>query len=723
MGSTGHHDHIRRFGVFEVDLEAGQLRKNGRRVRLQEQPFRVLALLLEKPGRVVTREELQEKVWPDTHVDFDHSLNTAINKIREALGDSAPSPRFVETLPGRGYKFLAPVEGDGVQPEAEPGEGPPPEADPQETIRKQRMALTNRAWAVAAVAIVAALAAWFLPSRESASREPAAPVRRFAFTPPAALVTVSGTTSVAISPNGGHIAFTTAGEEGKLWVFDFVTGNSRALDGTEGAHAPFWSPGSDFIAFGVSGELWKIPTRGGPAIRLCETFGASGLAGGTWSPDGDSIVFGSYSGPTVFREVPARGGTPKVVIPATESAGSLGRPRRPHFLPGASRRVLVFTSSESTLTLLDLETGFHEDLGPGDGAFYSPSGHLIYQGSGGVWAMPFSLDSLKATGEAFLIAQNGINATVAADHTLAYYGGSGVQQNELIWLNRRGEKVAGTGVRQGTIHDPSLSPDGRLSALSAIEGSNRDIWVWEIARGVKTRLSFDPSVEWRTVWSPDGEKVAFSSRRSGSWQIFLQQVQGGRNEEAILTPPQTDWVSDWSRDGRYILFGRASSDTSLDVWYLTRKENGGWEPRPFLQTPAVERVPRISPDGRYVAYMSDESGRDEIYVQPFPEGGRRVTVSNNGGTAPRWSRDGQELFYVEGSTLVAVSVSAGETFSVEASQRLFEHPNLAISFYSHYDVSEDGERFLIAEPVGEPEEPQIRVVQNWYEEFRDGNVQ
>ena len=221
---------------------------------------------------------------------------------------------------------------------------------------------------------------------------------------------MSGTTSVAISPNGKHIAFATAGEEGKLWVFDFAQGESRALDGTEGARAPFWSPGSDFIAFGAGGELKKVSARGGPAIRLCETPGASGLSGGTWSPDGDSIVFSTYGGLAVLREVPTRGGTPKVVISATESAVSLGASRRPHFLPSqAGRRVLVFQSHETTLTLIDLESGFGEDLSPGDGAFYSPSGHLVYQALGDLWAMPFSLDSLKSTGEAFFIAQKGVS--------------------------------------------------------------------------------------------------------------------------------------------------------------------------------------------------------------------------------------------------------------------------------------------------------------------------
>ncbi len=197
-------------------------------------------------------------------------------------------------------------------------------------------------------------------------------------------------------------------------------------------------------------------------------------------------------------------------------------------------------------------------------------------------------------------------------------------------------------------------------------------------------------------------------------------MDGGGEEEALVATPNQEWVSDWSRDGKYILYENVTAESLMDLWYLESNEEGGtWEPQPFLQTPANEGVPRLSPNGRYLAYMSDQSGRDEIYVEPFPERGRRVTVSDNGGQAPRWSRDGKELFYVEGSTLVAVSVSAGATFSVATPQRLFEHQSLAASFYSDYDVSPDGRRFLIAERVGGVAEPQIRVVQNWYEEFRD----
>ena len=585
-------------------------------------------------------------------------------------------------------------------------------------------------WALFAVTVAALFAVSFVHFRET---PPEAPLRRFAFTPPEAVGATAFSTNVAISPNGKHIAFITAGAEGKLWVQDLDQPQPRAIDGTEGARTPFWSPDSDFIGFAAGGELKKVSVQGSLAIRVCELPGTF-FRGGTWSPDGEVIVFVSGP-PSVLYEVPGRGGTPNLLISPEESEGSPGGPAGgiywPHFLPSeAGARVLVFSfgslTSGHTMMVQNLETGQKELLGPGTVPFYSPSGHIVYQSAPlthDLWALPFSLDTLKAIGEAFPISENSRSPTVAADQTLVYLGSYGSGQRQLVWLDRGGEKTGEIGEAQEGVGDPALSPDGRLVAITATEGSNQDVWVYDIARGVRTRLSTDPEADWRPVWSPAGEHVAFSSNRAGNWEIFLRQADGSGEEQVLAATPRTELLSDWSRDGKYLLY-QLHPEIGADLWYLESNEDGsGWEPHPLLQTPFRETVPRFSPDGRYVAYVSNESGQFEVYVQPFPEGGRKVTVSNNGGRKVRWSRDGRELFYVEGQTLVAVSVSSGSSFSVGSATRLFEHPGLRPGFnYAPYDVSADGQRFILAEPVGEgadAPEPSIRVVQNWFAGFRD----
>ena len=406
----------------------------------------------------------------------------------------------------------------------------------------------------------------------------------------------------------------------------------------------------------------------------------------------------------------------------------------PHFLPSeAGARVLVFmvftfgSATEQSMMVQNLETGQREHLGPGAFPFYSPSGHLVYESdwlTHDLWALPFSLETLRAAGEAFPISENSRGPTVAADQTLVYLDSSGSGQQQLVWLDRRGNKTGEIGQAQEAIGPPALSPDGRLVAVSATEGSNHDVWVYGITRRVRTRLSSAPERDWRPVWSPAGDEVAFSSDRAGNGDILLRQADGSGEEKALASTSLHESLSDWSRDGKYLLYHTYDPKTRFDLWYLERNEDdSGWEPHLFLQTPFGEYVPRLSPDGRYVAYLSDETGQMEVYVQPFPEGGRKVTVSSNGGMKVRWSRDGKELFYVEGQTLVAVSVSSGSSFSVGSATRLFEHPGLiGGTEYPSYDVSPDGQRFILAEWVGaggESPEPSIRVVQNWFAEFRD----
>ncbi len=616
-----------------------------------------------------------------------------------------------------------------------------PQSSAERVERAQRRKQTV-AFGVGALGVLLALIFAFFPFFSPA---PVAetPLRRFAIAPPISVTSdVWGggifDNSLAISPNARHIAFVEGGGQGRLWVQDLDQQQPRAIEGTERARSPFWSPDSTFIGFAAGGDLKKVSVQGGLASPVCELPGEH-FHGGTWSPDGEVIVFSS--GPQGqshnLYQVPARGGVAGVLLAPEDLEQASERAAKysawSHFLPSeAGARVLVSTfgaETEQTMVVQDLETGRRELLGPGAAPVYSSSGHLLYATSpmsSDLRALPFSLETLRATGEAFFVSKNSRYATVAADETLVYldiFGSSGQQQ--LVWVDRAGKQVEEIGQAQSGIYTAALSPDGGRVAVAVAVGSSPDVWVWDLARGVSTRLSTAPDFDVSPVWSPGGDEVAFLSLRAGNPDIYLRRADGGGEEQAVAVTSQGEWPSDWSRDGKYLLYDQSDPETGRDLWYLERAEDGsGWQPQPFLQEPANQTAPKFSPNGRYVAYVADESGRPEVYVQPFPAGGRKVTVSNSGGSQVRWSRDGKELFYVQGEKLMVVAVSTEGEFSAGSPTELFEHPGLQTSINNpNYDVSLDGQRFVLAEPVGydATEAPQatIRVVLNWFAEFKD----
>ncbi|MCP5118848.1 MAG: hypothetical protein GY953_49175, partial [bacterium] len=221
-----------------------------------------------------------------------------------------------------------------------------------------------------------------------------------------------------------------------------------------------------------------------------------------------------------------------------------------------------------------------------------------------LWALPFSMDTFEATGEAFPIAWNGRGPTVSTDQTLVYLDGSRSQQ-QLVWLDRGGQKSGEIGLVPGGIRDPALSPDGRLVAMAGTEGSNEDVWIWDITRGVKTRLTSAETIDRSPVWAPTGSDLAFSSSREGNFDIFLRLADGSGEAEALTATRDAEFVKDWSRDGKYLLYTLIDPETSPDLWYLERTEDGGnWEPYPFLQTPFSETSAKLSSEGRFVAYQS-----------------------------------------------------------------------------------------------------------------------
>ena len=561
---------------------------------------------------------------------------------------------------------------------------------PAETAARAS-AQARLAWLVATLCFVALLAVSFLYFRQA---PPEAPLRRFTFTPPVAVSAQNS--SVEVSPDGQHIAFASTGSDGKLWVQDLDQRQPRTIAGTEGARKPFWSPDTKFIGFAVGGELKKVSAEGGLSSVLCQTPG-SGFQGGTWSPDGNLIAFASGGAASRIYGVSSRGGSPSPLISTDPSDPDEQSAIFPHFLPAeAGSRVLLFsagTRTDQTLMVEDLDTGRREVLGPGAFPFYSRSGHIVYQANRAIhdlWALPFSLDTLQATDEAFPISGNSRGPTVAADQTLVYLDGYGQGEQQLVWRGRRGERIGEIGQPQAAISEPALSPDAQLVAVSGTEGSP-DIWIHDISRSLKTRLNFAPEDESRPVWSPDGKQIAYSHRHSSQSDVLVKPADGSGEAQPLVSTEAYEDLCDWSADGARILYQVNDPKNGRDLWYLERKPDGsGYESHPFLQTPFNEDGARFSPDGRFVAYCSNESGEVGVYVRPFPQGGARWQVSSGAGQQPRWRRDGKEIFYVEGDTMIAVSVSTGPGFSVGKAARLFQNPNLpsrGVGFALRYDVS------------------------------------
>jgi Tol biopolymer transport system component len=290
--------------------------------------------------------------------------------------------------------------------------------------------------------------------------------------------------------------------------------------------------------------------------------------------------------------------------------------------------------------------------------------------------------------------------------------------NRLTWFDRDG-KVLGYASDPGTFNTLALSPDGSRVAAARTDQQtgNTDIWIIDLARGASTRFTFDPSLDSNAVWSPDGQRIVFSSTRDGVWNLFQKDSSGAHSEEALLKTSANKYPSDWSRDGRFLIYTEGSPKTGPDLWLLPM--TGERKPVPFLQTPFREDQAQFSPDGHWVAYMSDATNQPEIYVRPFPpsEGNSgQWMISNGGGTQPRWRGDGKELFYLSGRKLMAVDISTTPTFQAGIPKPLFEAPIFpgTVPALHHWDVTPDGQRFLINVDAGGNTTP-INIVVNWTE--------
>ena len=690
-----------RFGVFEVNLDTGEVRRAGVKVRLQEQPFQVLAALLEKPGEVITKEELQERIWKDdTFVDFDRSLATAINKVRQALGDSATRPHFIETVAKRGYRFIGTPTGI-----SDTGQLPPEEVP----VARSRQLSARVATAFLAIALLGALG-FYLTGGEPASTDQDLSPRRFSFS-------VTGASGPQISPDGKSVLYVREHDAGQsLWIRSLATEVDRELSGTAGAVAGFWSPDSSEVAFATNLELKRVSVAAGNALTLCDLPGRGfySFEGGTWSPDGGRIVFSSR---LQIYVVSARGGKPALFF--EHDIPGVGYVH-PQFLPVEGAGALLFEAGADTRSDIYVR-GLAEEanvaLGSGAKPVYSPSGHVVYQTSpneGGLWAFPFDPGSLAAGGDRFLVAEGLAFPSVAEDGTLVALDHEPESQ-ALAAFDRTGLMVERSDASYKTIHEFDLSPDGAFAVVAAAG----DVYVEDLRRGVSTQLTFTSGSERFPVWTPWG--AVFGQTKSGLQHVPFDlsrppsPLVGGGEQELI--------AYDVSPDGTTLLYGASVpptevASTNYDIWLLKRDgENAFSEPREFLIDRLETVDAQFSADGRYVAYASRGADhRWDVFVQPFEKNAARKQVTPDGGAQVRWNPAGGELFFVLDGKLYAVDVNTSGPLEVGFPQLLFGHPSLqTLIGRPQYDVLPGGERFLLrtSDPHPDDRQPAIRLLLNW----------
>jgi len=570
---------------------------------------------------------------------------------------------------------------------------------------------------LAVAAIATSLALWV--SVRPRPEPPARPVARFTLVlpPNAPMSDFTAGASVALSPDGSRI----------VYVSSVATGSqlfSRRLDeleparlaGTQNARNPFFSPDGRWVAYFSGSRLYKLPLGGGPAAVVADV---AGLAfGATWGAT-DTIVFRSDKG---LMAVSAAGGEPRLLLPA-DTRGSETY-LFPQYLPDAKVLLLqVRTKGVDRLGALTLATGkltrFEQ---PGSNPRYVSSGYVVVATrSGTLLAVPFDPSRLEITGSAVPVADGvavgpggAARMGMSRDGAFAYVTGP-LAVRDLVMVDRAGRARALPAEPQGYIA-PRLSPDGRRIAVEVDEPDavNSDVWVYDMAQHTRTRLTFDQSGH-RPIWTPDGRRVVYSRGQFSQGDLYWIPADGTGPAEVLLVAPEDQWAGDITPDGRTLLFrsGGAGPARSIHTLSLAAPRTA----RPFVANEFDNHSPALSPDGHWVAYASNESGRLEVYVRPFPGPGGRWQVSLDGGTEPVWARSGRELFYRNGTKLMVAAIALQPTFAVGARRTLFEGNYVNDPVYRGYDVTRDGQAFVMVrspKPMGD-----FVVVLNWFDQLRE----
>ena len=592
----------------------------------------------------------------------------------------------------------------------------------------------HRELILSGVALIAAFAA-ILFAVLYFSRAPAAPHAIRAYVKPAPNSSLTGynggSAGFAVSPDGLRIAYVALTPEGRsvLWVRSLDSLQAQALDGTEGAILPFWSPDSSFIGFFADGKLKKIEASGGPPLTLAD---APGGRGGTWGRDG-TIVFSPFFSTPLYR-VSAAGGAATAVTSLDQSKNESTH-RWPQFLPDGRHFLFLAgnpltpvgnpTNSVMIGSLDSKETKFlfHSH----SNAIFA-SGHILFLRQNTLMAQPFDPNRLEFTGDPVPLAEQVADVvqrvegefSVSGNGVLAYLemGNSGRQ---LIWFDRSGKEI-GAVPGTDTYSDPHISPDGKLVAFS-LDAPGSDIWLYDVARAVKTRFTFGSGSyngNMSPTWSPDSRHIAYTSIRNGGFGIYQKAADGSGQEESLVKPgPDQLYPVDWSPDGKFVAYLDWQLDHTV-LWMLPVQ--GDRKPYRFdvlNQSPAqflsFQTIARFSPDGKWLAYSSAESGKWQVYVSPFPGPGGKWQVSGDGGWFPQWRRDSKELFYVspDNKIMSAMVSTNGSSFIVGTVKTLFQtRPYFGLFTANLFDVTADGQRFIVPYEQGQTDRA-LTLIANW----------
>ena len=571
-------------------------------------------------------------------------------------------------------------------------------------------------------AAVASLATW------SMKPESPRPVTRTVITLPTGqqLAGLENGLALALSPDGTQLAYVARqGGIQQIYLREMDSLEAKAIPGTEGGVSPFFSPDGQWVGFFSDATIKKVAVNGGAVLDV-GTVSAPLGAGASWG--NQRIIAFARTSAAPIQQVPEAGGAAQSLTHLEE--GDVSH-RLPEFLPGD--KAVLFAAARSGITFGNAQvaaqfigSGERRNLVQGGtNPRYSLSGHLVYAQGGGLMAAPFDPQRLTLRGAAVKVVDGVLQSpttgtaqySISATGSLVYVpGGARTAQSKLVWVSRNGSEQP-LAVPARPYRFPHLSPNGRQLAVTITEQESQT-WLYDLARETLTRFTFGGTQNYNPIWTPDGKRIAFESNSSGPINIFWQLADGSGGLERLTTTTNVNAPFSWSPDGQLLAFVEIISSKGQNIQILRIHDR---KTLPLHETQFNEQEPRFSPDGRWLAYISDESGRNEVFVQPYPGPGGKWQISADGGTEPVWNPNGRELYFRNGDRMMAVEVNTQPSFSAGTPRTLFEgrYESAPVPLYN-FDISPDGQRFLMVKSSEQEQvaPTQINVVQNWFEELK-----